>query len=94
MSVRTVAIVTGTRAEYGLLRTVIRACGAHPDLSVHVIATGAHLLPPALTIDEVERECERVSRVEMQRPGETGRNYDARALGRGIEGIAEVLGDL
>ena len=57
MSARRVAIVTGTRAEYGLLRPVIRACEAHRDLDVRVIATGAHLLPPAMTIEEVEREC-------------------------------------
>ncbi len=91
---RRVAFITGTRAEYGLLRTVIRACEAHAVLSTHVIATGAHLLPPALTIEEVERECERVSRIEMQTPGESGRLNDARAVGRGVLGIANALDQL
>ncbi|MEQ9616693.1 MAG: UDP-N-acetylglucosamine 2-epimerase [Phycisphaerales bacterium] len=91
MSARRIAIVTGTRAEYGLLRTVIRACDARSDLETHVLATGTHLLPPAMTIEEVERECDRVRRVPMQKPGETGRLDDARALGRGIEGMADAI---
>lgn len=94
MSARRVAIVTGARAEYGLLRPVIRACESRNDLDVRVIATGAHLLPPAFTIEEVERECANVVRVEMQHEREGGRLDDTRALGRGIERLAGMYGDI
>ncbi|MFM1832112.1 MAG: hypothetical protein RLZZ461_428, partial [Planctomycetota bacterium] len=42
---RRVAIVTGTRAEFGLLRSTIHAVAAHPELECLVVAGGAHLLP-------------------------------------------------
>ena len=50
---RKVAVVTGSRAEYGLLRPVLQAIRADPRVELQVFAAGAHLLPPANTIEEV-----------------------------------------
>jgi UDP-hydrolysing UDP-N-acetyl-D-glucosamine 2-epimerase len=95
---RRVAIVTGTRAEFGLLRSTIDAVAAHPDLECLVVAGGAHLLPPARTIDEVRRllpaGATLVAEVPMQMPGRFGRDEDASALGRGVSGFAEVFAGL
>mgnify|MGYP003353475292 CR=1 FL=1 len=41
---RKICIVTGTRAEYGLLRWVMQDIRDAPDLALQVIATGMHLL--------------------------------------------------
>lgn len=86
---RTIAVVTGTRAEFGLLRSVIRAIAAHPSLNLQVIVTGTHLLPPALTVEEVESDFQIAARIWMQEPGESGRDKDVLALGRGIAAFAE-----
>ncbi len=86
---RTIAVVTGTRAEFGLLRSVMRAIQQHRSLDMHVIATGAHLLPPAMTANEIEKEFAIAARIAMQRPGECARDADALALGRGVAGFAE-----
>lgn len=93
--VRTVAVVTGSRAEFGLLRPVMRAIGAHPNLRLEVIVAGSHLLPPAITVDEVVAEFRVSASVPMQQPNKTGRAADAVALGRGVSGFAEhfVSGD-
>ncbi|MEM8873393.1 MAG: UDP-N-acetylglucosamine 2-epimerase [Planctomycetota bacterium] len=40
---RNVCFVTGTRAEYGLMRTTLAAIEEHPDLTLQVLATGMHL---------------------------------------------------
>jgi UDP-hydrolysing UDP-N-acetyl-D-glucosamine 2-epimerase len=40
---RTICIFTGTRAEYGLLRPLIRALAARPDVTVKLLATGSHV---------------------------------------------------
>lgn len=88
---RRVAIVTGTRAEFGLLRSTIEAVDRHPDLEVMVMAGGAHLLGPARTIEEVRATCEVVAEIEMQRDGEFGRDADAAALGRGVVGFAAAF---
>ncbi|MCA9305387.1 MAG: UDP-N-acetylglucosamine 2-epimerase (hydrolyzing) [Phycisphaerales bacterium] len=83
-----VCIVTGTRAEFGLLRPVMDAVAAHERLELRVVVTGAHLLGPAETWREVAASYAIDARVPMQRPGESGRMADARALGRGVEGLA------
>lgn len=40
-----ILIVTGTRAEYGLLRPTLRAIEKNRRLELHVLVTGMHLLP-------------------------------------------------
>lgn len=91
MTRRQVCILTGTRAEYGLLRPVIQACQTHTDLDVTILATGTHLLPPANTLEEVVAEHPDAVQLAMQRPGQTGRAADAAAIGRGISVIAEWI---
>jgi GDP/UDP-N,N'-diacetylbacillosamine 2-epimerase (hydrolysing) len=40
---RNVCFVTGTRAEFGLMQTTLRAIGSHRKLNLQTIATGMHL---------------------------------------------------
>ncbi len=40
---RTICFVTGTRAEFGLMRSTLAAIKAHPSLKLQIIATGMHL---------------------------------------------------
>src|SRR5438046_5862898 len=40
---RRICFVTGTRAEFGLMESVLRAIKAHPKLQLQIIATGMHL---------------------------------------------------
>lgn len=89
MTRRRVCILTGTRAEFGLLRPVIRAVQAHEALEPALVVTGAHLLAPAETWREVEFTID--ARVPMQEPGASGRLADAKALGRGVQGLAETF---
>jgi len=93
---RRIAVVTGTRAEWGLLSPVCDAIAAHRGLSLEVCAGGAHLLPSSdllrePTIAWVESSGHRVHRFEMQRAGETGRLADAAALGRGVSALAALF---
>ena len=89
-----VAVVTGTRAEFGLLTPVMRAIEAHPRLELRTIVTGSHLLGPAFTSADVERLFPIDAEVPMQRDGASGRLEDAAALGRGIERMAPILAEL
>lgn len=83
---RRVAVVTGTRAEFGLLAPVMRAVRARTDLELVVIAAGAHFLSPALSYREVKAEfpAEIGDLVPMQVDGRVGREADVEALGRGV----------
>lgn len=83
-------MVTGTRAEYGLLEPVLRAIEAHPALKLALIVTGTHLISG--TARDVAFPIH--ARVPMQKAGEATRAGDVQALGRGIAGMGKVFAGL
>ena len=85
---RTIAVVTGTRAEFGLLLPVIRAIEKHPKLRLQTLVTGTHLVTDSIEDITAAGVPIRV-RIGMQRKGETGRAADIAALGRGIAGFGK-----
>ncbi|MFZ9115387.1 MAG: UDP-N-acetylglucosamine 2-epimerase (hydrolyzing), partial [bacterium] len=57
MKQRKICVVTGTRAEYGLLRWVMEGIRESEQLELQVIATGMHLSPEfGLTYREIEQD--------------------------------------
>lgn len=90
-SPRKIAVVTGSRADYGLLHPVMLAIDRHPELQLQVMVTGTHLLSDAHTIDEVAADFGIAATIDMQHDGEGGRLADAVAVGRGISGFADVF---
>lgn len=95
---RRIAVVTGTRAEWGLLSPVCDAILARRDLALEVCAGGAHLLDPAdggdPTVTLVEASGHAVHRFAMQQEGKTGRAADAAALGVGVSELASIFARL
>ncbi len=87
---RTIAVVTGSRAEYGLLEPVMRAIVEHPRLQLKVIVAGLHL------VQQTQRDVKFkiAARVPMQRAGASGFAADVRALARGVEGFGRALAKL
>ncbi|MCC6676025.1 MAG: UDP-N-acetylglucosamine 2-epimerase (hydrolyzing) [Phycisphaerales bacterium] len=88
-SPRRIAVVTGSRAEFGLLRPVMRAVHAHPELELIIIAAGSHLASAGETYRDVkmfarELHTEVADAVPMQVDGRTGRHADAEAVGAGV----------
>jgi len=54
---RKICIVTGTRADYGLLYWVIKAVKQDPELKLQLIATGMHMSPEfGLTYKIIEKD--------------------------------------
>lgn len=52
-----VCVITGTRAEYGLLRPLIKKISEDNELQLQLIATGMHLSPEfGLTYKEIEKD--------------------------------------
>ncbi|MCA9297854.1 MAG: hypothetical protein KDA28_02240, partial [Phycisphaerales bacterium] len=81
---RRIMVVTGSRAEFGLLRPVMRAIEAHEGLDLLVVAAGSHLIPPATTFREVKAAFPVADSIPMQTAGRNRRLDDAEAVGRGI----------
>lgn len=81
---RRVAVVTGTRAEFGLLKPVALAIAAHEGLELALVASGSHLVSPAETLREIKKVFAIADAVPMQIAGKTGRAEDVQSLGRGV----------
>lgn len=88
---RRISVITGSRADFGLLEPVIAAMLDRGDLDVRVFVTGTHLLEPARTIDDVRERCLVTGTVTMQVPGTAGRPADAAAFARGVTGFADLF---
>ncbi|MEO1130328.1 MAG: UDP-N-acetylglucosamine 2-epimerase [Planctomycetota bacterium] len=89
-----VCVMTGTRAEFGLLAPVMRAIESHPELELQVIAAGAHLLGAAPTIEDVRSSFAIAAEVPMQREGVTGRHADSAAFGDGVSGFTAAFAEI
>ena len=91
MNHRTVAVFTGSRAEYGLLRPALEALDARDETEVRLLVGGAHLVGDPPTSAEIQAERAVHAVVEMQGAHSRGRLADAQAVARGIRGVAESL---
>jgi len=92
---RKICVITGTRAEYGLLRWVMQGVKDDPDLVLQIIATGMHLSPEfGLTYREIEKDGFQIDRkVEMLTSSDTAVGV-AKSMGLGLIGFADALSDL
>ena len=58
-----ICIVTGTRADYGLLKNIIDGINRSPSFDLQLIATGSHLSPEfGLTYREIEADGHKIDR--------------------------------
>lgn len=89
---RTIAVATGSRAEYGLLYWVMRDIRDSPDLELQLLVTGAHLSPAfgrtadAIRADGFEPDAE----IECLEP-DGAPDAVARAISRGVAGFAAAF---
>lgn len=92
---RKICVITGTRADYGLLRSVMQGIKDDSDLTLQVIATGMHLSPEfGLTYREIEQDGFKIDRkVEMLTSSDTSVGI-AKSMGLGLIGFADTLNEL
>jgi GDP/UDP-N,N'-diacetylbacillosamine 2-epimerase (hydrolysing) len=92
MTTRKICVITGTRAEYGLLRWVMQGIKDEPELTLQIIATGMHLSPEfGLTYREIEKDGFQIDRkVEMLTSSDTPVGI-AKSMGLGLIGFADAL---
>lgn len=89
---RKICVVTGTRAEYGLLRWVMQGIKDDPTLTLQLIVTGMHLSPEfGLTWREIERDGFTIDlKVEMLTSSDTAVGI-TKSMGLGLIGFADAL---
>ncbi len=92
---RKIAVVTGSRAEYGLLYWVLHELRAAPGIELQLIVTGMHLSPEfGLTVNEIERDGFTIARrVEMLLSSDTASGV-AKSIALGVIGMSDALEQL
>lgn len=87
-----IAVITGSRSEYSILRPVIEALRRDPFFQAEVIATGAHLSAEfGMTVANIEADGIEVRhRVEMLLSSDSCVGM-AKSTGLGIIGFADTL---
>lgn len=88
---RKIAVVTGTRAEYGLLYWILKGIHEDQELELQLIVTGMHLSPEfGLTVKEIEKDGFPIAeRVEMLLSSDT-ETAIATSMGLGMIGLAKA----
>jgi GDP/UDP-N,N'-diacetylbacillosamine 2-epimerase (hydrolysing) len=95
MAPRKVCVVTGSRAEYGLLHWLLRAIKECVDLELQIAVTGTHLSPEfGLTYRVIEQDGFHIdAKVEMLLSSDTAVGT-TKSLGLGLIGFADVWAEL
>jgi GDP/UDP-N,N'-diacetylbacillosamine 2-epimerase (hydrolysing) len=88
---RRICVVTGSRAEYGLLRWVLGGIREFNDLELQLVVTGTHLSPEfGLTYRTIEQDGFHIdARVEMLLSSDTAVGA-TKSLGLGLIGFADA----
>jgi GDP/UDP-N,N'-diacetylbacillosamine 2-epimerase (hydrolysing) len=91
---RRVCFVTGTRAEFGLMRSTLEAIRVHPALHLQIIATGMHLSEAhGRTVQQIRDQGWTVDAVVPWKSS-AGESGNSIATGRAMAGIAAALAKL
>ena len=91
---RKICVVTGSRAEYGILKGLMKAIQNDPDLTLQVIATNQHLSKlQGETYQEIERDGftidYKVYMADDDAPDNA--NTTAKSISRGVSGFADAF---
>ncbi|MBW3019078.1 UDP-N-acetylglucosamine 2-epimerase (hydrolyzing) [Candidatus Woesearchaeota archaeon] len=84
--------VTGSRAEYGVMKLLLKKLNQHPSFELSLIVTGMHLAGEfGHTLKDIENDGFKIAGiVDMERANDTNADM-AKSIGRAIIGITNQL---
>jgi len=96
INIRKICVVTGTRAEYGLLTNVMREIQTHSMLQLQIVACAAHLSEQhGMTVHQILADGFKVdARVEMLDETDDSKLAVAKAVAKGVAGFADAFNAL
>ncbi|MCY6483564.1 UDP-N-acetylglucosamine 2-epimerase [Clostridium aestuarii] len=89
---RKIAVVTGTRADYGIYYSVLKEIEKNPNLELQLIVCGMHLCPEfGMTVNEIEKDGFFIAeRIETILASDTGASM-AKSIGLTIMNMTQSL---
>jgi GDP/UDP-N,N'-diacetylbacillosamine 2-epimerase (hydrolysing) len=94
MSKRKVCVITGARAEYGLLYWLMKEIEADENLKLQLIVTGMHLSPEfGLTYKEIQKDFKIDKKIEILLSSDTSIGI-SKSMGLAQIGFAEAYEEL
>ena len=93
--IKKICVVTGTRAEYGLLYWVMKEIERYPEFELQLVVTGMHLSPEfGLTYKAIEEDGFIINKkIEMLLSSDTPIGI-SKSMGVGLMGFAEAYDEL
>jgi GDP/UDP-N,N'-diacetylbacillosamine 2-epimerase (hydrolysing) len=89
---RKIAVITGTRADYGILKSVLKEIEANKELQLSLIVSGMHLSSEfGYTVGEIEKDGFKIAAKIAALHREDTRASMAKSLGECLSGTAEAL---
>ncbi|HEX3469829.1 MAG TPA: UDP-N-acetylglucosamine 2-epimerase, partial [Silvibacterium sp.] len=86
---RSIGIVTTSRADYGIYLPLLKALQADPDIALKVYVSGSHLSPEfGLTVYSIDTEFEIADRIEVVLSSDTPQAI-AKSMGVGLIGFGQ-----
>ena len=95
MNHRKICIVTGTRADWGILSAVAKALNERPDVTLQIVATNMHLSEKfGSTWHEIERDGLHIDRMVPMAVNTDSAVDTVVAMSQCMDGMARTLSDL
>ncbi len=90
-----ISVLTGTRAEYSLLKPVMEEIEKHPQLRLQVIVTGMHLSEEfGHTVDEIKNDGLEIEKKIKMIPEDDSSHSMAKSIGEGITRISDTFNEI
>jgi len=91
---RKILYVSGSRADYGLMRSVLFRIHNHPGMELHIAVTGMHLMPEfGSTINEIQQDGFTCHRVDVTYAQDTKESM-VQFIGGFIQGFVQLAREI
>jgi len=93
---RKIAVFTGSRAEYGILKSILKAIEEREDLELHLIVTASHLLEKfGSTYKEIEKDGFKIAKkVQCTSEEDDSKSGMSKGIGKSLIGSVEALSEI
>lgn len=89
---RKIAVITGTRADYGIYSPLLKRIREHPELTLSLVVVGMHFLEEfGCTVTEIEKDGFKIDAKITGLYSRDSRFDMARSVGEGVIKLAEAL---